>query len=99
MTMAITVGHLALVVTEGALLALPARIANALAINVLSVLRAEHWTYTLTAIVASKPGIALAMAQQALAIAGASVRTVLRHVLSYGRIEGQLLHIPIVVVE
>lgn len=99
MTMTITISHLALIVTKGALLALPARITNALAIDVLSVLRAEHRTYAFTAIITTESGITLAMTQQTLSIARASVRTVLRHVLGYGCIEGQLLHIPIIVVE
>lgn len=63
MPMPIAVGHLALVVAQRALLALPARIANAFAIDVLAMLRAQHRADALTAIVASEARIALAMSQ------------------------------------
>lgn len=97
--MAIAVGHLALVVAQRALLALPAGVADALAIDVLAVLGTEHRTDAFAAIIATETGIALAMSQQALSIARAAVRAVLRHVLGNGRIEGQLLHVPVVVVQ
>lgn len=97
--MPVAIGHLALVVAQRALLALPARIANAFAIDVLAMLGAQHGADALTAVVASEAGITLAVSQQALAIAGAPIRAVLRHIFRYGCIESQLLHIPIVVVE
>lgn len=39
------------------------------------------------------------MTQQALSVTGATVRAVLCHVLGNSRVERQLLHIPIVVVQ
>lgn len=99
MPVAIAVGHLALVVAQRALLALPAGIADAFAVDVLAVLGTEHRADAFAAIIATEAGIALAMTQQALSIARAAVRAVLRHVLCNGRVEGQLLHVPVVVVQ
>jgi len=93
------VGHLALVVAQRALLALPARVTDALSVGVLAMLGAQYGAHALAAVVAPEAGVALAVTQQALTVAGAAVGTVLGHVLGYGRVEGQLLHVPVVVVK
>jgi len=97
--MAIAVGHLALVVPQGALLALPSRVADALPVGVFAVLGAQHGAHALAAVVAPEAWVALAVPQQALSVAGAAVGAVLGHFLGHGRVEGQLLHVPVVVVE
>lgn len=97
--MAIAIGHLALVVTQRTLLALPAGITDAFTIDVLAMLGAEDGADAFAAIITTESRIALAMTQQALSIARATVRAVLCHVLSNGRIECQLLHVTIVVVQ
>lgn len=124
--MAIAVRHFALIVTQRALLALPARIALTFAVNVFATLRAQDGTdawkrreyrllvphvldipfclpaaasLTLTAIVATEAGIALAVSEQTLTIAGAAVRAVLGHILRDDRVERNLLRVTIVVVD
>lgn len=62
-------------------------------------LGAEDGADAFAAIITTESRIALAMTQQALSIARATVRAVLGHVLSNGRIECQLLHVTIVVVQ
>lgn len=54
---------------------------------------------TLTAVFAAESWIALAMAEQTLAVARTPVRTVLRHVLGDGRLERDLLLVAVVVVQ
>lgn len=96
---AIAVRNLALVMPQRALLALPAGIALALAVDVFAALRTEHRTYTFAAVIASVAGIALAVPQQALTIAGATVRAVLGHVFRNEGIERYLLGVAVVVVD
>lgn len=120
--MAVAVRNLALVVPQRALLALPARVALALAVDVFAALRAQHRTdackvgnvrfkkkwikggaqnvkLTLAAVVASVAGIALTVAEQALAVAGAPVRAVLGHVFCDRTVKGDLLRVTVVVVD
>lgn len=56
-------------------------------------------TLTLIAVVAAETGIALAVSGDTLAVVGASVRAILGHVLGDSRVEGQLLLIPVIVVD
>lgn len=46
MTMTIAIGHFTFIMTQRTLLALPARIALAFTVNVFTILRAQHRTYT-----------------------------------------------------
>lgn len=98
-TVSIAIGHFALIVAQGALFTLPTGITNTFTVNVLAMLGAQHWANALAAVVATKAGIALTMAQQALSIAGATVRAILCHILGNGGVEGDLLRVTIVIVQ
>lgn len=54
---------------------------------------------TLAAVVAAEAWIALAVTDQTLAVVRAAVRAVLGHVLGDGRVERELLLVPVVVVD
>lgn len=61
MTVAVAVGYFALVVSQGALLALPTRIALAFAVYVLASLTAENRTDALATVFTTKTRLALTM--------------------------------------
>jgi len=56
---AVAIGHLAFIVSQVALFALPSGIALALAVNVLASLTAQHGAYAIAAIVTAKPRVTL----------------------------------------
>lgn len=65
----------------------------------LTSLTAENRADALAAILAAEAGVALAVTQETLALAAATVRTVVRHVLGDHSDERDFVRIPIVVVK
>lgn len=76
-----TVRDLALLIANVALLPFPSRLTETLAVDVITLARTEQRTNTLTAVLAIKSWMTLALAQQAVSVTVAPVGTSFRQLL------------------
>ena len=81
--MVVTVGHLALIVSDGALRPLPARVAPAGTLLILPIVAAEHGTGAETAVWSIIAGATLTSAQDTLPVTGAAPGTGAGHVTTH----------------